>query len=256
METKMNARVDFEALTAGLPANLIPAPVTMAEERLPFTVRVAADHNRLRKAVDLRQQAYSRHVPALGALLRHEEPKDRERGCIVLIAESKLDGEPLGTMRIQTNRYAPLAIEASVDLPPALAHCSLAEATRLGVALGRAGRVVKTMLFKAFYLYCLAEGIEWIVIGARPPLDRMYESLLFTDLLPELGPVPLKHAGNIPHRILALEVDTADARWRAAGHPMYDLYVNTRHPDIDIRETVAGLGITIEHARGAAGVGV
>ena len=215
----MNARVDFEALTAGLPANLIPAPVAMAEERLPFTVRVASDHARLRKAVDLRQQAYGRHVPALGELLRREEPKDRERGCIVLIAESKLDGQPLGTMRIQTNRHAPLAIEASVDLPPSLAHCSLAEATRLGVALGRAGRVVKTMLFKAFYLYCLAEGIEWIVIGARPPLDRMYESLLFTDLLPELGAVPLKHAGNIPHRILALAKPQQEPRLRGLQRP-------------------------------------
>src|SRR6185503_7472527 len=94
--------------------------------------------------------------------------------------------------------------------------------------------VVKTMLFKAFYLFCLETGIDWMVIGARSPLDKMYRALLFSDLFPDADPVPLKHAGNIPHRILGFELETADARWRAARHPMYDLFVNTRHPDIDI----------------------
>jgi hypothetical protein len=242
----MNAPVDFPLSHAGIPFGPIASTLLMPEARLPFTVRLATDDHRLQKAVALRHRAYARHVPALGEQLRYTETKDREPGCVVLIAESKLDGEPIGTMRVQTNRYAPLAIEASVPLPQSLAHCSLAEATRLGVALGSLGRVVKTMLFKAFYLYCLAQGVEWIVIGARPPLDRMYEALLFCDLFPGQGCVPLRHASNIPHRILALDVDRADARWRAARHPMYDLFVHTHHPDIDIRENDVGYGLVTQ----------
>jgi len=187
-------------------------------------------------------------------MLRAAEAKDSEPGCVVLVAESKLDGEALGTMRIQTNRYAPLAIEDSIALPEAFAGCSLAEATRLGVGVGRIGRVVKTMMFKAFYLYCLEQCIEWIVIGARPPLDRMYQGLLFTDVFADQRYVPLKHAGHIPHRILALEVDAAEVRWRKARHPMYDLYVNTHHPDIEIRETDIGIGYGVQHAPVAMGV--
>jgi hypothetical protein len=250
----MNARVTMQELGAGLPANLFAPAPARTEERLPFTVRVAATEEQLHKAVSLRQHAYGRHVPALGELLRAAEEKDHAPGCVVLVAESKLDGEPLGTMRIQTNRYAPLAIEESVALPQSFAGCSLAEATRLGVALGRVGRVVKTMLFKALYLYCLDQGIEWVLIGARPPLDRMYEGLLCTDVFAPGDSFPLRHAGNIPHRILALEIDTADARWRAARHPMYDLYVNTHHPDIEIRETGFGIGYGVQHAPFATGV--
>lgn len=250
----MNARLNLQDLGAGLPANLFTPALAKAEERLPFTVRVASSDEQLQKAVSLRQHAYGRHVPALGELLREAEAKDHAPGCVVLVAESKLDGEPVGTMRIQTNRYAPLAIEESVELPETFAGCSLAEATRLGVAVGRIGRVVKTMLFKALYLYCVEESIEWIVIGARAPLDRMYEGLLFTDVFTEDDYFPLKHAGNIPHRILALEIDTADARWRAAQHPMYDLYVNTHHPDIGIRETGFGIGYGMQHAPIATGV--
>lgn len=250
----MNAPVDFSLSHAGIAIGPIASTVPMPQQRLPFTVRIATDDHRLQKAVALRHRAYARHVPALGELLRNAEAKDREPGCVVLVAESKLDGEPIGTMRVQTNRYAPLAIEASVALPPSLAHCSLAEATRLGVAVGSLGRVVKTMLFKAFYLYCVAQGIEWIVIGARPPLDRMYEALLFRDLFPGQGCVPLKHAGNIPHRILALDVDGADACWRAARHPMYDLFVHTHHPDIDIRENDVGYGLVTKRLRPQAEV--
>ncbi|HEX5612103.1 MAG TPA: hypothetical protein VFX67_05590, partial [Burkholderiales bacterium] len=209
----------------------------MPEERLPFTIRVATSEVQLSKAVTIRQLAYGRHVPALGEALRLPEAKDREPGCVVLVAESKLDGAPLGTLRIQSNRYQPLAIEGSVALPDWLAGNVLAEATRLGVAQGSPGRVVKTMLFKALYLYCLDRDIEWMVIGARPPLDRMYEGLLFADVFPGKPYFPLKHGGNIPHRILALDIGAADARWRAAKHPMYDVFVNTRHPDIEIGET-------------------
>jgi len=233
----MDARLTMGQGVAASRVDLgLPARAVLAEERLPFTIRVVMNEQQLQKAVSVRRRAYGRHVPALGELLGSPEPSDAERGCLVLLAESKLDGEALGTLRIHTNRYRALTLEGSVELPDWLAERSLAEATRLAVSEARIGRVVKTMLFKAFYLYCVEQGIDWMVIGARSPLDRMYEALLFADLFPGQGYFPLKHAGNLPHRILALEIGSADARWRAAKHPMYDLFVNTRHPDIDIGE--------------------
>ncbi len=243
----MEASYAMGVIGAGLPAHLMPQDGAADEEPLPFTVRVARNESQLHKAVSIRQRAYGRHVPALAELLRVPEAKDHEPGCVVFVAESKLDGEPLGTLRIQTNRHRPLAIEASVELPAWLAGRALAEATRLGIIEGRPGSVVKTMLFKALYLYCVAEDIEWIVIGARPPLERMYEGLLFSDVFPEKTYFPMKHGGNIPHRVLALEIAEADARWRAARHPMYDLFTKTRHPDIDVRGTESELDIAAQH---------
>ncbi|MGH8744963.1 MAG: hypothetical protein ACREUK_00550, partial [Burkholderiales bacterium] len=111
-------------------------------ERLPFTVSVARSDEQLRKAVTMRHAAYARHVPALAELLKAPEAVDYDDESIVLLAESKLDGSPLGTMRIQTNRSQPLAIEQSVVLPEWLQDRNLAEATRLGVTQGRVGRVV------------------------------------------------------------------------------------------------------------------
>ncbi len=208
-------------------------------QRLPFTIRIARSERQLAGAVQIRHAAYARHVPALAERLSEPEPMDRDAGAAVLLAESRLDGTPLGTMRIETNRGRPLAIEQSVALPAWLRRHTLAEATRLGVCTGHIGHMVKVMLFKAFYRFCRETGIEWMVIGARSPLDRQYEALLFRDVFPGRGFVPLAHAAGLPHRILGFELETAEARWQKARHPLYGLFCRTEHPDIDLRSAEA-----------------
>jgi hypothetical protein len=231
----MDARLMMESSDTGLPQTLMRLPeFKQREERLPFTVRAATTVEQLGKAVQIRHRAYGRHVPMLAEQLRLPEAMDMASGCVVLLAESKLDGEPLGTLRIQTNRCSPLALESSARLPRGFEGCSLAEAARLGVAQGRVGHVVRTALFKAFFLYCVKARVEWMVITARAPLERIYEALLFSDVFPGEPAKPIKHVGNLPHRILSFEVDTAEERWSAARHPLYDFVFKTRHPDIDV----------------------
>ena len=203
-------------------------------ERLPFTVRLVRNDIELRKAVQIRHAAYARHVPAFAQTLLKPEPNDAEHGVVVLLAESKLDGSPLGTMRIQTNLFKPLGLEQSVTLPSWLSARPLAEATRLGVTEERVGRLVKSVLFKAFYLYCQRNSIEWMVVSGRFPLDRMYERLLFDEVYPGMGFVPLSHVGNLPHRIMSLEVAQVEPRWGAAKHPLYEFFFHTTHEDIDV----------------------
>lgn len=210
----------------------LPMP-RMAEERLPFTVRVVRSEEALNKAVAIRQAAYARHVPAFAEKLKAPEAYDRADGSVVLLAESKLDGSPVGTMRIQTNRFKDLALTQSAELPAWLRNRSMAEATRLGIEVGRTGRVVKAMLFKAFYLYCIEANIEWMVITARPPVDRQYEALLFHDLFPGQC-IPMRHVDDIPHRVLALEVESVEPSWGEINHKLYDFFFRTHHPDLDL----------------------
>lgn len=232
METLNHAVAMKDAYAAGV-VNQALHSVQLAQERLPFTVRVVRSDEALAKAVSIRQAAYARHVPEFAAKLGAPEPNDHDRGSVVLLAESRMDGSPLGTMRIQTNRFKDLAIAQSVELPAWLKHTSMAEGTRLAVAQGSSGRVVKMVLCKAFYLYALAANIEWMVIAARPPLDRQYEAALFQDVYPGQF-FPMRHGNNIPHRVLAFEVGTAAERWADAGHPLSQFMVRTRHPDIDL----------------------
>lgn len=208
-----------------------PAPDATLE-RLPFSVRVVSDAQALQKAVHIRHLAYARHVPDLAHTLLEPEQADFSTSSVVLLAESHLDGSALGTMRIQTNADGPLALERSLTLPPALSNSVLAEATRLGVSEGRVGTLVKTALFKAFFLYCLHNGVDWMVVAGRAPVDRQYRRLLFDDVYPDMGYIPLRHAGNLPHRVMKFEVRTARERWSAAGHPLFKFMFETHHPDI------------------------
>lgn len=212
---------------------------TIPEELLPFTVRLVRDDEALSKAVEIRHAAYSRHLPDFAETLRTAENADLEDGCVVLLAESKLDGSPLGTMRIQTNQFKPLCLEQSVELPDWLRTMRLAEATRLGVTNEKGGRLVTTVLFKAYYMYCLQAGIEWMVIAGRAPVDRMYQRLLFSDVFPGLGYIPLAHAGNLPHRIMSFNIPTAQDRWAQANHPLLGFMCNIHHPDISLDAPVA-----------------
>jgi hypothetical protein len=203
------------------------------EEHLPFTISVVREDAQMEKAVSIRHAAYARHVPAFAAKLTTPEPSDRDAGSILLLAESKLDGTPVGTLRIQTNRFKPLAVEASAQLPEKFRGKSLSEATRLGISGGSVGRVAKISLFKAYYMCCLEADIEWMIVTGRPPIDRQYEALLFDDVFPGVL-VDMRHVHNLPHRVLAFNIPNAQSLWASASHPLYDFMCRTHHPDIDL----------------------
>ena len=205
-----------------------------AIERLPFTIRRVETEADLLKAVRIRHAAYARHVPDFARSLAQPEAADYDADTIVLLAESKLDGTPIGSTRIRTNLYRPLGVEESVILPDWLQGKRLVEATRLGIDEGRVGRMVKIALVKACFMYCEDNAIDFSVATGRPPVDRQYEQLMFVDVFPEDGLVPLRHVGNIPHRVMAFEIATFEQRWTEARHPMLNFFFNTHHPDIEI----------------------
>lgn len=205
---------------------------------LPFTVRIVRTDEQLERAVRIRAEAYGRHLPRLGEILETPEIVDRDPNSIVFLAEAKNDGEALGTIRIQTNFSSPISLETSIDLPDVFRGRPLAGVSRLAVKAGSRGRLVKLALFKALHRYCLAKQVEWILIGARAPLDQTYLDLGFVDVFEDSAPRPLASAAGVPHRILCFEVFTAERRWFELSHPLY-LFMGQRfHPDIEIFSSV------------------
>lgn len=229
--TPVSTTFDFHSSDS--PAVAQPAP-GMVEERLPFTVRLVRSAEDLNKAVQIRHSAYARHMPGFAEKLETPEPDDTKSDSVVLLAESKLDGTPLGSARIQSNQFRPLNMEDSVELPDWLRSKSIGDIRRLGIVPGTIGRVVKLVLVKACFEYFVNNGLEWMVIAARPPLDRSYLHLLFQDILPGETFIPKPTNSNVPHRVLGLEIETAYARWTAAHHHLLDFFCNTYHPDINV----------------------
>jgi hypothetical protein len=219
----------------------VAAPTLPKRADLPFTVRIVRTDEQLARAVRIRAEAYSRHVPTLGEILESPEGVDRDPNSIVFLAEGKNDGEPLGTIRIQTNFAAPIPLETSIDLPDQFRGRPVAGVSRLAVKAGSRGRLVKVALFKALHRYCLAKQVEWILIGARPPLDQTYVDLGFYDMFEDRKLRPLATAAGVMHRILCFEVFTAERRWFELSHPLY-LFMGQRfHPDIEIFASVSNI---------------
>ena len=106
-----------------------------------------------------------------------------------------------------------------------------------GVDNGRIGRMVKTALLKAGVMYCQQNGIHWALATGRAPIDRQYERLLFKDVFPGRGPIPFRHVGNMPHRVLCFEMLQAERMWQEANHPLLDFMCRTHHPDIRVPMT-------------------
>lgn len=240
-----------------LVANVLTGTFALAQagaiERLPFTIRPVQSEEDMRKAVRVRHAAYARHVPEFARSLKQPEAADYASDTIVLLAESKLDGSALGSTRIRTNLQRPLDMEESVVLPAWLQGRRLVEATRLGVDEGREGRLVKMALIKACFMYCQQNAIEWSVATARLAVDRQYEQLTFVDVFPDIGPVPLRHVGNLPHRVMAFEIDTFEARWRKARHPLLNFFFNLHHPDIGIGKAADSRPARLAEARRSSG---
>jgi hypothetical protein len=137
-------------------------------------------------------------------------------------------------MRVQTSHAGPLMMESSVVLPGWLAVAPRAEITRLAVAVG-VDPLTKLCLMKASYLFCVAQGVQWMAIGARnEALIRNYRRLGFIDVLGNGEQVPLAHTGGLLHRILAFDVVSAEKTWAAARHPLYGFMVQTQHEDLQI----------------------
>lgn len=199
---------------------------------LSFTVTLARSEDDLRAAARVRSEAYGHHVPALRHALEAPDALDRVPGVAVLLCRDKLTGKALGTARVVCSSAHRLQLEASVALPAPLRAQPRAEITRLAV-LGGADPQVRLMLFKAGYLFCLATQTRWLVIGARSEaLIRIYRRLGFVDVFGPDTLVPLAHAGDLPHRILAFDVVAAERTWLAAGHGLYPFMIETYHPDL------------------------
>jgi hypothetical protein len=212
---------------------------TTIPDHLPFTVEPATTDALLEAAVRVRQAAYARHLPDVAKTMVTAEEWDTREGAVVFVARSKLDGEPVGSMRIHTTEVAPLPLEQSVTLPEKFSGKLLAEATRLAVVRESVGSLAKFALFKAYFRYCLAHDVDYMVITARNPLDRMYDRLCFLDVGQTGEFMPMAHVGGLMHRVMYLPVREVEPLWTACAHPLLNFIVHSEHSDIKVTKKPA-----------------
>lgn len=202
-------------------------------ELLPFKVEIATEAQ-LDGVIQLRAASYGKHLPELGAKLREPEAADFAYGCEVFVATSKLDGSVLGTLRTHSNVMEPLPLQMSLRLSADFRGQRMVESTRLCIKGTAGSSLVRAALFKAFHRYCLAQKVDLMMATGRRPVDRIYESLLFTDVGQTGAFYPMNFTGGVPHRVMYLAPERAREIYVAAQQPHTDFFFEQIHPDIDI----------------------
>ena len=202
-------------------------------ELLPFTVRLSESPQDLCQVVEIRSSAFARHLPSQGAALSKPEADDEYQEVLLLLAERKLDGRVLGSMRLQPNTRRPLRIESVTELPEPYVGSRLVEFMRLGVENGLSGQMVMAALAKASFEICHAADMDYIVAVGRRTTSVIYRSMQFDDVL-DGRKVRVPHAGNLEHSVYCLPIAGADRRWRQNDHALYTFMARTVHPDIAI----------------------
>lgn len=208
----------------------------MHTESLTFTLRLVETYEDLIRACNVRAEAYGHKIPAFRESMAQPDHVDASPWTSVFLCEDKDTGNAVGTMRIQstTRGATTLEIEKFVTPPAELQEQGRAEVTRLASVRG-ADPFVRLGMWKACYLYCIAIQARWILMGVRKPsLLRAYERMGATDIFADRHEVPLGHAGNLPHRVLALDVGTVDQRWREGYPELWHFFFATIHPDISV----------------------
>jgi hypothetical protein len=201
---------------------------------LGYSVRLASSEQDFRDACAVRAIAYGHHDPELGPKFGDVEALDRAEGTVVLLCRDQATGDCMGTARIQVSGFGPLTLESSLNLPDWLRNRLRAQISRLAVVPG-ASNVVKLLLMKASYQYCLATQVRWMVIGARSAgLIRNYRSLGFKDVFEPGSWVPLASVGGLPHQILALDVAGAKDAWQATKNRLLGFMTETEHADVQL----------------------
>ena len=205
----------------------------MGHSKLGFVLDLVSTTQDLLDACSVRAQAYGHHMPEMGRRLAEPDELDFAAGTSVFVCRDKADGRAVGTMRIQSSSFGPLLMESSLSLPSWLAVSSRAEITRLAVRVG-VDPLIRLGLWKASYLFCMANGLDWMVVGARnEALIRNYRRLGFVDVFGPEQLMPLAHTGGLPHRILAFENQSAQRRWGESRHALYPFVFETEHADLE-----------------------
>ncbi|NRF67959.1 hypothetical protein HLB44_13280 [Aquincola sp. S2] len=205
---------------------------------LSFSLRVARSAQDLHDACAVRAAAYGHHLPQLRAALAQPDAVDRHPGTVVLLCRDKDSGRPIGTARVQRCApKSPVEIEHDVTLPDWLSERPRAEVSRLAIMPG-ADAMLRPMLIKASFLFCAANQIRWMVIGARSEaLVRIYRRLGFIDAFDHGAALPLAHGGGLPHHILALDIVGTERSWYQGQHGLYTTIFETFHPDVQLFDT-------------------
>jgi hypothetical protein len=208
----------------------------------PYTIRIVRKPDQLQSAIDVRYQAYSEKLQALASKVRQPGPLDFEHGPVVLLAENRLTGEPVGTLRLNTGPSF-LDLLRDMALPANIVKERTAFVSRMAVTGPVQERqLVRNLMQKAVFQLCIAKQLNRILLLAVEPRERLFYRCGFSDVFPDGESRHPAFLDGFPIKALYADTYSMERLWRGEKHPLYEFLFRTFHPEIEVFSSLSSLG--------------
>jgi hypothetical protein len=194
------------------------------------TIRAARTDSDIRTAINVRWQGYKKYEMFKDPDL---EELDLSSNCTILLAEDS-SGVALGTIRILDRRYGPIELDRFINVDDLMPYNprSVAEATRFSIPVTSRSRIVKHLLWKAYFNYCYENSIDLMLVSVKECAKKDYDFLQFVEL--KNGTYTHPSLGNLPHFCFYLETLKALTLYKERNHPMYHFFNEVKFNNIQI----------------------
>ena len=203
-----------------------------AIELLPFVVRRANSDEDFVALSALRAAAYARHdyLPGVSERLRSIDETDLR--STLLVAESKADGEIIGTIRVNSS------LRGATPIPEQMPKVefegdSFTYVDRFAAQQGPLADIVALAMIKAQWFCAYQEGVQWIVAAALPALARRYRMVGLRSLAgAERGRFQIPHLHTKPYEAVGERLPGMPGNLRRVAPFLAPFFLEKDHPDI------------------------
>jgi hypothetical protein len=207
---------------------------------LPFSVLMARDRGTSARLLATRQRAFERHDHPVKTSTHFINQLKQDSG-ILISAESKLSGECLGSIRIDSNFTERFYFENEVTTSDLEERSPSICASRLSVTKGPEGGLARMALCKALYLYSHAMQAKYVYCFVDQTRFRLYRNLGFEAVFDGNPNLILECHNGIPTKLIRSEVNSLEIKLAELSPIMKAFFFEMHHPDIRIFSSVASL---------------
>jgi hypothetical protein len=160
---------------------------------------------------------------------------------VLISAESKSSGECLGSLKVESNQSQKLYFEKEISTPDLDAGIVSLCASRISVADGREGFVVRTALCKALYLYAHAVQASYVYAFVDEVRFRLYTQLGFEAAFSGNPYLELECHDRVPLKLIRSPVHPSEQEMTKVSTRLRAFFLEVYHPDIKIFSSVGSL---------------
>ena len=196
-----------------------------------FYIRKAKTQKDFKIVFDIRWRAYQKFFNKTDELI---ESNDFQTNATLLIVEDD-KSKPVGSMRILDRRHGKTELDRFVDVKSLIPRSELpcAEGSRLAIPNNPDSKVIRFLLYKAFYLYCKKNRIDTMLISVRRITASNYRCFYFKHVGPA-GIFNHPHMRNLEYHTYKCNISETSKFLKIMNEPLYQFFSAKEHLNINI----------------------